>query len=139
LIALVLPQHFALLLHARFDFCDAWHSDARSAAKTSARCDARNRRRLRKGVSPRQPTRALSSCLVTTRRKTMSKTSKLVLIVAIAAGIASPALAQSRQYGRDALGRNAYGMVPPNSAYADPSLTGGGSAGYNATIPQKTD
>jgi hypothetical protein len=64
----------------------------------------------------------------------MSKTSKLVLIVAIAAGIASPVLAQSRNNGRDA-----FGMVPPNSTLADPALTGGGSAGYNADIPQKTD
>jgi hypothetical protein len=69
----------------------------------------------------------------------MSKMSKIALIVAIAAGIASPVLAQSREYGRDASGRNAFGMVPPNSSYADPSLTGGGSAGYNAAIPQKTD
>lgn len=64
----------------------------------------------------------------------MSKMSKLALIVALAAGIASPVLAQSRDNGR-----NAYGMVAPNSSYADPSLTGGGSAGYNAAIPQKTD
>jgi hypothetical protein len=64
----------------------------------------------------------------------MSKTSKLVLIVAIAAGIASPVLAQSRDAGR-----NAFGMVPSNSTFADPGLTGGGSAGYNAQIPQKTD
>lgn len=64
----------------------------------------------------------------------MSKTSKLALIVAIAAGIASPVLAQSRDDGR-----NAFGMVPPNSTFADPALTGGGSVGYNAEIPQKTD
>jgi hypothetical protein len=64
----------------------------------------------------------------------MSKTSKLILIVAIAAGIASPVLAQSRD-----IGRNAFGMVPSNSTFADPALTGGGSAGYNADLPKKSD
>ena len=64
----------------------------------------------------------------------MIRTSKLVLIVAIAAGIASPVLAQSRDSGR-----NAFGMVPANSTFADPALTGGGSAGYNAELPQRTD
>jgi hypothetical protein len=64
----------------------------------------------------------------------MSKTSKLVLIVTIAAGIASPVLAQSRD-----IGRNAFGMVPSNSTFADPALTGGGSVGYNADLPKKSD
>lgn len=64
----------------------------------------------------------------------MSKTCKLVLIVAIAAGIAAPVLAQSRDNGR-----NAYGMVPSNSTFANPAATGGGSAGYNADIGKKTD
>ena len=64
----------------------------------------------------------------------MSKMSKLALIVAIAAGVAAPALAQSRDDGR-----NAFGMVPPNTTSADPALTGGGSTGYNGDIPHKTD
>lgn len=64
----------------------------------------------------------------------MSKTSKLLFIVAIAAGIASPVLAQSRDHGR-----NAFGMVPSNSTFADPALTGGGSDGYNTELPQRTD
>lgn len=64
----------------------------------------------------------------------MSKMSKLALIVAIATGVAAPALAQYRDDGQ-----NAFGMVPPNSTSADPALTGGGSTGYNADIPHKTD
>ena len=64
----------------------------------------------------------------------MTKTSKIIVIVAIAAGIASPVLAQSRDSGR-----NAFGMVPSNSTFADPALTGGGSAGYNAELPQRSD
>ena len=54
---------------------------------------------------------------------------KLVLIIAAAAGIASPVLAQSRDSGR-----NTFGMVPPNSTFADPALTGGGSIGYNTEL-----
>lgn len=68
----------------------------------------------------------------------MTKTLKLILIVTIAVGIASPVLAVSRDNGR-----NAFGMVPSNgpsnSPFADPALTGGGSAGYNAEIPHLTD
>lgn len=65
----------------------------------------------------------------------MTKTSKLVLIVAIAAvGIASPVLAQSRDNGRDA-----FAMVPQSYDYNSPALTGGGSIGYNADLPQHTD
>jgi len=59
----------------------------------------------------------------------MTKRSKLVLVVAVTAGIASPVLAQSRDNGR-----NAFGAVPPNSTFADPALTGGGSIGYNTEL-----
>jgi hypothetical protein len=66
----------------------------------------------------------------------MIKTSKLLLIAAIAAaGIASPVLAQSRLNGRDA-----YAMVPIVQFNAtpwrtiDPAYTGGGSAGYNENL-----
>jgi len=64
----------------------------------------------------------------------MTKTSRLILIVTIAVGIASPVLAQSRDSGR-----TAFGMVPSNSTFADPALTGGGSSGYNTELPQRTD
>lgn len=64
----------------------------------------------------------------------MTKTSKLVLIGVVAAGFTSSVLAQSRDSGR-----KAFGMVPSNSTFADPALTGGGSVGYNAELPQHTD
>lgn len=63
----------------------------------------------------------------------MTKTSKIVLIAAIVAGIASPVFAQSRDSGR-----NAFAMVPHGDANA-PALTGGGSIGYNADLAKKTD
>jgi hypothetical protein len=67
----------------------------------------------------------------------MIKTSKLLLIAAIAAaGIASPVLAQSRHNGR-----NAYAMVPITVSHntapwqaTDPAYTGGGSSGYNENL-----
>jgi hypothetical protein len=65
-----------------------------------------------------------------TRRKAMTNTAKLVLIAAISAlSIASPALAQSRDDGREA-----FGMVPADPTFLpanDPAYTGGGSHGYN--------
>jgi hypothetical protein len=61
----------------------------------------------------------------------MTKTSKIVLIAAIVAGIASPVFAQSRDSGR-----NAFAMVPHGDA---PAATGGGSIGYNADLAKKTD
>lgn len=67
----------------------------------------------------------------------MIKTSKLLLIAAIAAAaIASPAFAHSRHNGREA-----YAMVPvvdaPGAATwrpTDPTLSGGGSIGYNENL-----
>ena len=63
----------------------------------------------------------------------MTNISKLVLVAAIAAlSIASPALAQSRDDGREA-----FGMVPPNATFSpanDPANTGGGSHGYNENL-----
>lgn len=65
----------------------------------------------------------------------MLKTSTFALIAAVVAvSVASPVLAQSRDNGR-----GAFAMVPSNATFADPALTGGGSAGYNADLPQHTD
>jgi hypothetical protein len=66
----------------------------------------------------------------------MIKTSKLMLIAAIAAAsIASPVFAQSRDNGRDAY--DMYDMVPPHASVSpatDPAYTGGGSSGYNENL-----
>jgi hypothetical protein len=63
----------------------------------------------------------------------MINRSRLVLIAAIAVvSMASPALAQSRDDGRQA-----FDMVPPNTTSSpanDPANTGGGSRGYNETL-----
>lgn len=65
----------------------------------------------------------------------MFKTSTLTLIAAVvAASVASPVLAQSRDSGRDA-----FAMVPHGDGANAPAMTGGGSAGYNSDIGKKTD
>jgi hypothetical protein len=63
----------------------------------------------------------------------MISKSKRALIVAITViGVASPALAQSGDNGRDI-----YDLVPSSAAVSpgyDPATTGGGSAGYNENL-----
>lgn len=60
---------------------------------------------------------------------------KLVLVAAaiVAAGVASPVSAKSRNNGR-----HAFAMVPPEAAAIapanDPAYTGGGSRGYNENL-----